>query len=118
MDKKEYKILKEKYGYNFLDFVPITKTKIYQLIVFVSDNRRLHDSGYPFIRIFGDIGKKRLIDLGWHDHYIIEYPVNIDSYGKNIFRIMPLINKFGGFWVRGNNIWVSSFQIKSNGELV
>jgi len=117
IDKKEHQILEKKWSLKFVDLKPSGKTKIHSLFVFVSDTRRLHDSGYPFIRIFGEIDGKKLIDLGWHDHYLIEFPVNVDAYGKNVFHIMPWGSKSDGFWIRGNNIWCSTFEIKNTGEL-
>jgi len=116
LDKKEYQIL-EKWKLKLIDYNPSDKTKIQSLYVFVSDTRRLHASGYPFIRIFGEIENKQLIDLGWHDHYKIHFPVNIDAYGKNVFHIMPWNSKSDGFWIKGNNIWCSTFEIKETGEL-
>ena len=115
-DKKEHQILK-KWKLEVTDKKPSKRTKIQSLYVFVSDTRRLHDSGYPFIRIFGEIENRKLIDLGWHDHYIIEFPVNIDAYGKNVFHIFPWGSKSDGFWIKGNNIWCSTFQIEKTGEL-
>lgn len=115
-DKKEYEILK-KWGLEVIDKKPSERTKIKSLYVFVSDTRTLHDSGYPFIRIFGEIEDKKLIDLGWHDHYVIEFPVNIDAVGRNVFHIFPWVKESAGFWISGNNIWVSSFNIGKTGEL-
>jgi len=125
-DKKEHQILKKR-GFKFvepMEFLeilrelrPSGKIKIHSLFVFVSDTRRLHDSGYPFIRIFGEIDGKRLIDLGWHDHYLIEFPVNVEAYGKNVFHIMPWGRKPDGFWIRGDNFWCSTFEIENTGEL-
>jgi hypothetical protein len=115
MDKQEYELIKKK-GYEIISTESKERTEIKLLLVFVSDTRKLHDSGYPFIRIFGEIDKNKLIDLGWHDHYIINCSVNIDSLGKNLFRIMPWL-RTTIFWINKNPIWCSSFEITSEGEL-
>jgi len=111
---KELKIL-EKNGYVITDIKPTKRTEIKSLFVYVHDLRKRHDSGYPYIKIFGEIENKQLIDLGWHDHYLINNSVNIDAYGKNLFHIF----KWRGnpFWISGNNILVSTFSIDTTGEL-
>jgi len=116
--KEMIKLLNNKYGnkFIFMDENLKDKTTIHSLFCFVSDERRLHDSGYPFIRIFGEIENNRLIDLGWHDHFITKCQTNTDSYGKNIFHIMPWSSKIE-FWIRGNNFWYSTFKINEDGEL-
>lgn len=69
---------------------------INHLIIISLGNKEKHDSGYPYIRVFGctsAVGGK-LIELGcWHDHICYYVPVNIDSIGKNIFRVMPWCQK-------------------------
>lgn len=105
----------KKYG-SFLisDEKPTSKTIINSLIIFVSDTRKKHDSGYPYIRVFGEIDNNKLIDLGWHDHIMIECFVNIDSFDKNVFHIMS----WGvPFYIKGYNMWCSSFMIRKDGEL-
>jgi len=111
---KEQKILIKK-GYTFIDLSPKERTKIEDLFVYVNDTRKLHESGFPFIRIFGNIGKNQLIDLGWHDHYLIYCLTNTDVYGKNLFHIMRW-NEVK-FYIKGNNFWCSTFEIKEDGEL-
>ena len=117
--KEKLKLINNKYGgkFTFTKLSPNNKTKIESIFVIVYDERTLHDSGYPFIRIFGEIEGKKLIDLGWHDHILTQMPTNMDSYGKNILHIMPWDSKTEGFWIRGNNIWCSTFEIKETGEL-
>ena len=114
-DKKELKIL-EKWKYKFVDQTPTERTVIEEVIIFVHDTRVKHESGYPLIRIFGNIGNNKLISLGWHDHFLIYQTVNIDALGKNVFRVMHwgLSEKF---WFRGSTIWRSSFEIRKDGEL-
>lgn len=55
LNTKEKRII-EKWKYSFIDFVPKGRTEIISLVVFVSDTRKLHDSGYPLIQIFGEVG--------------------------------------------------------------
>jgi hypothetical protein len=116
MNAKEQDILIKK-GYEFIDMKITKKTNINSLFIFVSDTRRLHDSGYPYIRIFGEIDNKKLIDLGWHDHYIIECGVNIDAYAKNLFHVMPWNYPNNIFFINQNHIWCSTFWIYKTGEL-
>ena len=79
--------------------------EIRDILVVSLGRRGLHDSGYPFLRMIGrqyDRGVKPAIkyfDLGWHDHFLCNIKVNIDSYGKNLFRVMP--------WMGGKNFQVS-----------
>jgi len=113
IDKKEYEKLK-KMGYIITE-TPKKKTEIEYLIVFVSDTRRKHDSGYPFIRIFGKGKDRELIDFGWHDHFVSEIPINVDSLAKNIFRVMVWGKH--RFWIKGNNIWCSSLVIRESDEI-
>lgn len=117
IEKELERLIKSKnYGkFSFINLKPIKRTEIHDLIVYVSDTRKLHDSGFPYIRIWGNIGKGKYIDLGWHDHYIISLPANIDALGKNIFHIMPWRDI--KFWICGNNMWYSTFEIKEDGEL-
>jgi len=87
---------------------------INHFVVISHGNKKLHDSGYPLIKIIGFNEKKEAIDLGWHDHFICNVPVNIDSFGKNIFNVMPWAT--GGkmkFKVRKNFISLSTFEVGS-----
>ena len=76
----------------------------------------MHDSDYPCIEILG-VSKDRteLYNLGkYHDHFIARCPINVDSFGKNIFHIMP--------WGRNQFFvakpyFVSTFEITENYEL-
>ena len=119
LNREQKRLLNNKYGgkFKFIDLYPKKRTKIKSLFVVVYDERTLHDSGYPFLRIFGEIEDKKLIDLGWHDHFLTCRSTNTDSYGKNILHIMPWYSSKGGFWISGNNIWCSTFEIKEDGEL-
>ena len=60
-----------------------------------------HDSGFPYIRAFGELASDgKLVDMGWHDHYLCYAATNTDAIGKNIFRVMP--------WMR------DSFEIRKH----
>ena len=78
----------EKYGYKIVEKDP-SNLLIRCIIVICHGIKELHDSGYPFIKIFGVIDNNELVSLGWHDHYVSSVSTNTDSLGKNIFRIMP-----------------------------
>jgi hypothetical protein len=87
---------------------------ITNLVVISHGRREMHEAGYPFIKIIGFNEKNEAINLGWHDHFICSVPVNIDSFGKNIFHIMPWAT--GGkkkFKVREGFISCSTFEIGS-----
>lgn len=89
LTKTEIKDL-ARYGYNANEIIKPNGQLVGRIIVISHGHREVHDSGYPFIKIIGvshEDGK--LIDLGWHDHYISYVPVNTDSLGKNIFRVFP-----------------------------
>jgi len=100
---KELQRLKKKFGLNLVE-LPKGDLDIKCLFVIVSDTRKLHDSGYPFIRIFGEMEGNKIIDLCWYDHYLINIPIIVYAYGKNLFRIMP------GFFTKGKEI--ENFKIK------
>lgn len=91
--------------------------EINDIIVVSLGRRGMHDSGYPFLRMIGRQYKQgvapkiKYFDLGWHDHYICYIPVNVDSYGKNIFRLMPWMNKEKDWQVSPHFISCSTFQI-------
>ena len=99
------------------DNVMLTNKSLGQVIndiLIVSNGRgELHDSGYPFIRVIGRQYTSPQItyfDLGWHDHCLCNIPVNIDSYGKNIFRILPHFS-YKNFVVSPHFISVSTFEV-------
>jgi len=79
-------------------------------IIVVSHGRRdMHDSGYPYIKILGR-NEAGFFNLGWHDHFLCQVPVNIDSLGKNVYRVMPWSSKTP--WVVSHSfISVSTFEI-------
>lgn len=80
------------------------------LVVISNGNKAVHDSGYPYIKIFGAVSDKELVFLGWHDHFASNVPTNVDSWGKNIFRVMPWHREKK--WVVAENFFsCSSFQI-------
>ena len=98
-----------KHGYELSDKSP-KGLVVKGLIVISHGNKDLHDSGYPFIKIFGIMDDNKLVSLGWHDHWISYVPTNTDSLGKNIFHIMPWYQKLK--WkVRDDFIPFSTFQI-------
>jgi len=112
---KELKLLEKKWGLKLVE-LPKGDLEIESLFVIVYDTRKLHDSGYPFIRIFGEIKGKKIVDLGWHDHYLVNVPINVDAYGKNIFHIMPWMNT--KFQIKGGVWFCSTFEIDKNGILM
>ena len=93
--------------------------KISDIIVVSLGRKGMHDSGYPFLRMIGrqyEQGVKpkvKYFDLGWHDHYICNVPVNVDSYGKNVFRVAPWMNRGEGWKVSPHFISCSTFEIGS-----
>ena len=107
LTKRELRDL-TKNGYYLSDRKP-NGLIVNHVIVVSHGNRELHDSGYPFIKIFGAVGKE-LVNLGWHDHYMNNIPTNVDSLGKNIFRIMPRLSR-KKWRVPKDFIPVSAFQI-------
>ena len=95
LSKDEIRDLK-KFGINIEDCKPCVEAKGKELlyVIFISHGNKIkHDSGYPFIRMFGVTSNNEVYDLGWHDHFLSYYPINIDSLGKNIFRLMTWCNK-------------------------
>lgn len=119
MNKQEIKDLK-KHGLNPDNIVKPEGQIVSGLIVLSNGNKEIHDSGYPFIRIFGVI-KDGLVDLGWHDHWIANVPTNTDSYGKNIFHIFSWENRDKKWKVDDNFFSCSTFQIgqyQEEGEFI
>jgi len=109
MNKQEIRDLK-KYNFHPKNIVKPNGQILSGLIVMSDGNKELHDSGYPFIRIYGII-ENGLVDLGWHDHYICNIPVNIDSLGKNIFRIFLWRGRGKKLKVKDNFFSCSTFQV-------
>lgn len=108
LNKQEERDLKKR-GYKLSKKKP-NGLVVRSLIVMSHGNRELHDSGYPFIKIFGVIEGNKLVFLGWHDHWISYVPTNTDSFGKNIFHIMPWLTK-KQWKVKHNFMSLSTFQI-------
>lgn len=109
LNKKEKENLNNR-GYSFIEENP-SSIIIDSLIVISHGNKELHDSGYPFIKIFGVVEKNKMIFLGWHDHWISYVPTNTDSLGKNIFHVMPWISGKKKWKVTENFMSFSTFQI-------
>jgi len=109
MNKQEIKDLK-KHGYNPEKIIEPKGQILNGLIIMSNGSKELHDSGYPFIRIYGVV-EDGLVELGWHDHYICAVPVNIDSLGKNIFHLFLWCAKEKKLKVKDNFISCSSFEI-------
>jgi hypothetical protein len=117
--KQEIKSL-EKYGVEIKELISGDKArgkKIDSLIIMSNGNKTLHDSGYPLIRIIGIGENKNYYNLGWHDHYLSYIPINVDSFGKNIFHIMPWADREKGWFVSESFISCSTFEIGEGGEL-
>ena len=109
LTKTEVRDLK-KHKYDPGNILPPNGQEITHLIVVSHGNKKVHDSGYPFIKILG-VGKdNNLINLGWHDHFLSYVPINIDSLGKNIFRVMKWYTK-QRWKIMENFISCSTFQI-------
>ena len=116
LNKNEIKCL-AKFGYKVKENSNIEDVRglvVDGLIIISNGIKKLHESGYPFIKIFGIVGRE-LYFLGWHDNYISNIPVNTDSFGKNIFHIFPWIDKLQRKWkVSDSFISLSTFQIGEN----
>ena len=93
LTKQELRDLK-RHGYEITKLEAPNEQEIGHLIVISNGNKELHDSGYPYIKIIGVVKgetnktKKRFVNLGWHDHFLLLTHANVDSLGKNIFRVM------------------------------
>jgi hypothetical protein len=109
MNKQEIKDLK-KHNINPDNIVKPNGQVFDGLIILSNGSKDLHDSGYPFIRIFGIIADG-LVDLGWHDHYLCYVPINIDSYGKNIFHLMLWRERKKKLKVKDDFCSYSTFEI-------
>ena len=122
---KEWEIIQQHYKSKYIKSSYKDKQEeleIQEVIMIVHNPKKLHDSGYPFIRVFGIVRNKSntkhlystLVDMGWHDHYMIFPPnfVNIDSLGKNIFRLMSF-NKIQ--WKVQLPCWTSSLSLDDKG---
>lgn len=114
MNKQEIKDLK-KHGINPDKIIKANGQVVSGLIIMSNGSKELHDSGYPFIRIFGVLGEE-LVDLGWHDHWVSYVPTNTDSNGKNIFHVFPWLSKEKKWKIDDNFISCSSFEIGSYNE--
>lgn len=114
LTKNEIESLKQ-YGFDISNIhKPIISDVIKSLVVISHGRKNMHDSGYPLIKIIGFNKKNEAINLGWHDHIIINVPVNIDSFGKNIFHIMSWATcGKKKFRVRDNFISCGTFEIGS-----
>lgn len=80
--------LLKRLGYSWPPQRPVGGKEIQTLIVISLGRAKLHDSGYPYIQVYGaDIGGV-LYDLGRHDHiWLRPRWANMDSLGANVFRI-------------------------------
>ena len=122
MNQQEIRDLK-KHGHSPDNIVKPAGQTISGLIIMSNGSKELHDSGYPFIRIYGII-KDGLVDLGWHDHYVSNVPINVDSLGKNIFHVFLWCARNKCLKVKDNFMSFSSFQIgemfgdKENDEFI
>lgn len=76
----------KRHGYKWPPVKPAKGTKIELLIVISLGRAKLHDSGYPFIQVYGADKEKNLYDLNMHDHLWFRVEVDMDSLGANIFR--------------------------------
>lgn len=110
LTKKELKDLK-KYGCDITILEKANGVIINSLIVLSNGLRNLHDSGFPLIKIIGVTKGKHYVDLGYHDHFLCYVPVNVDSFGKNIFHLMPWVNNKKEWKVCDTFISCSTFSI-------
>lgn len=114
--KSEIKAINEyeggKFNPDLLGTIKDARGKHIQYIIVVSHGRKnMHDSGYPFIKILGRGKDGEFYNLGWHDHWLAYVSTNTDSLGKNVFRVMPWIERDKP-WVVHDSFWSgSTFQI-------
>lgn len=114
--KQEIASLK-KHGYEVKDIkncsdLTSESIEIDDLIIISKGNKVLHDSGFPFIWVIGR-SKEGWINLGWHDHFVANVSINVDSLGKNIFHIMLWAENTKRMYIKKGYISCSSFQIGS-----
>ena len=108
--EKEYL---EKEGYTFVDDKPDGQ-EVSGVLMIVHNPKDRHDSGYPFIRAFGVTKGNRLVDMGWHDHYVCYLPTNTDTLHKNIFRVFGWCNK-EQFRIRNSFMSCSTLMLRKDG---
>ena len=78
--------LLEEHGYKWPPLTPKGGELVRELILVSLEE--LHESGYPYIQVYGATPERVLCDLGKHDHVKFNPgSVNIDSLGPNVFRI-------------------------------
>ena len=87
LTKQELRDLK-RHGYDITELEAPNEQEIGHLIVISHGNRKLHDSGFPYIKIIGKTKEGKYVNLGWHDYFLLLTHANVDSLGKNIFRVM------------------------------
>lgn len=109
LNKKEEKDLKS-HGYSLKLKTDPSGLIVKGIIVISNGNKELHDSGYPYIKILGILENKKLVFLGWHDHYLSHISTNTDSLGKNIFHVFPWAS-IKKWKVRENFSSYSTFEI-------
>jgi hypothetical protein len=117
LTKQEIKSIQKYYpAFDLKKIKEVTQeVPIGSFIMISNGNKELHDSGYPLIKIIGISGKE-FYNLGEnHDHVICNQSVNIDSFGKNIFQIMPWGNRKDK-WVTAP-FWCSTFELTETGYL-
>ena len=111
LNKQEIRDLK-KHGYDInLGLEKPNEQIITDLVVISNGVKEIHDSGYPYIRIIGKSDKGKLVELGWHDHFVCNVFVNIDSFGKNIFHVMNWCKNNKKWKIRKDFMYCSSFLI-------
>jgi len=112
LTKEEIKIIRRYepkfHPYSILSSNEARGQTINYLIIVSHGCKQMHDSGYPFITVIGCGSGSTYYDLGQHDVIHCESRCNIDSYGKNVFR---LLSKYKPWKVDKCFISVSSFSI-------
>jgi len=101
-------------GYKWPPKEPYKGLELEYLMLISLGREKLHDSGYPFIQVYGVDKDKNLYDLGIHDHvwFYKLREVNVDSIGANIFRMWT--NK--RIKVKSTH-FVSSLKVDENNEV-
>lgn len=100
---------------NIKDYNLAQGQKITSIIMICHGHKNLHDSGYPLIKVIGvdssDKQKGRIYyNLGYHDHVAFYTPVNIDTYGKNVYNVMN--------WLNGNEWFISKTFIPCSSLII